>query len=137
MTILNRPASTPPVIENDLGYHLYRAVERTKVALSSATETRFKFADDPVSIDVSVTRAQFEEWIAEDMATMAACVDGLLDRVGVDAKDVDQVFLTGGSSFVPAVRRIFEERFGAQNIRAGGELISVASGLALRAGYSP
>ena len=31
---------------------------------------------------------------------------------GVDAKDVDQVFLTGGSSFVPAVRRIFEERFG-------------------------
>lgn len=121
------------VIENDLGYHLYRAVERTKVALSSAQEARFTFSDDPVAIDVPVTRAQFEEWIAEDMATMAACVDGLLDRIGVDRKDVDQVFLTGGSSFVPAVRRIFEERFGAENIRAGGELISVASGLALRA----
>lgn len=120
------------VIESDLGYHLYRAIERTKVALSSAEETRFKFDDDPVSIDLPVTRAQFEDWIGEEMATMAGCVDGLLQRVGVDAKDVDQVFLTGGSSFVPAVRRIFEDRFGKDSIRAGGELISVASGLALR-----
>jgi hypothetical chaperone protein len=43
------------------------------------------------------------------------------------------VFLTGGSSFVPAVRRIFEDRFGASKLRFGGEFTSVASGLALRA----
>jgi hypothetical protein len=54
---------------------------------------------------------------------MGTCVDGLLDRAGVDARDVDQVFLTGGSSFVPAVRKIFEDRFGKDSIRAGGELI--------------
>jgi len=41
--------------------------------------------------------------------------------------------MTGGSSFVPAVRRIFDERFGREKIRAGGEMISVATGLALRA----
>lgn len=64
---------------------------------------------------------------------MASCVDGLLARVGVEPRDVDQVFLTGGSSLVPAVRRIFESRFGKDSIRAGGELVSVASGLALRA----
>jgi len=45
---------------------------------------------------------------------------------------VDRVFLTGGSSFVPAVRRIFETRFGAEKIRGGDEFTSVASGLALR-----
>lgn len=120
------------VIENDLGYHLYRAIERTKVALSGAEEARFEFADDELSISAPVTRAEFEGWIGEEMATMAACVDGLLARAGVDAKDVDQVFLTGGSSFVPAVRRIFEARFGPERLRAGGEMISVASGLALR-----
>jgi hypothetical chaperone protein len=43
------------------------------------------------------------------------------------------VFLTGGSSFVPAVRRIFIERFGADRIRMGDEFTSVARGLALRA----
>jgi hypothetical chaperone protein len=121
------------VIENDLGYHLYRSIERTKVALSSAEEARFEFTDDELTIDAPVTRAQFEEWIGEEMAAMAACVDGLLSRAGVDAKDVDQVFLTGGSSFVPAVRKIFETRFGKDRLRAGGEMISVASGLALRA----
>lgn len=121
------------VIENDLGYHLYRAIERTKVTLSKEESTLFTFSDDELSIEAPVTRAQFEEWIEEEMATMAACVDGLLARAGVDHKDVDQVFLTGGSSFVPAVRRIFEKRFGADRLRAGGEMISVASGLALRA----
>jgi hypothetical chaperone protein len=43
------------------------------------------------------------------------------------------VFLTGGSSFVPAVRRIFESRFGAERIRTGNEFTSVARGLAVRA----
>ena len=43
------------------------------------------------------------------------------------------MFLTGGSSFVPAVRRIFETRFGAERIRGGNEFTSVAHGLALRA----
>jgi hypothetical chaperone protein len=46
---------------------------------------------------------------------------------------VDRVFLTGGSSFVPAVQAIFERRFGRDRLRRGGELTSVASGLALRA----
>ena len=64
---------------------------------------------------------------------MEESVDRLLASTGIAAKDVDQVFMTGGTSFVPAVRRIFDERFGAAKIRAGGEMISVATGLALRA----
>jgi hypothetical chaperone protein len=44
---------------------------------------------------------------------------------------VDRVFLTGGSSFVPAVRRLFAERFGEAKLESGGELVSIASGLAL------
>jgi hypothetical chaperone protein len=44
---------------------------------------------------------------------------------------VDRVFLTGGTSLVPAVRAIFEERFGAGRVSAGGEFVSVAEGLAL------
>ena len=47
---------------------------------------------------------------------------------------VDRVFLTGGTSLVPAVRRLFEERFGPDRIDAGGEFVSVAEGLALIAG---
>ena len=80
-----------------------------------------------------LTRAEFERWIAEELQAIEQCVDGLLARCGVDARSVDRVFLTGGTSFVPAVRRIFETRFTAERVRSGNEFTSVASGLALRA----
>jgi len=48
----------------------------------------------------------------------------------MEGVDVDRVFLTGGSSFVPAVRRIFERRFGADRLDAGNEFVSIANGLA-------
>jgi molecular chaperone DnaK (HSP70) len=40
---------------------------------------------------------------------------------------------TGGSSFVPVVRRFFSRTFGAGKLRSGEELTTVAKGLALRA----
>jgi len=121
------------ILDYDLGYHLYRAVERAKVDLSTNEETRFAFTDLPLDIQATITRPQLEGWISEETTAMAECVDRLLATTGVAAKDVDQVFMTGGTSFVPAVRRIFDERFGDAKIRAGGEMISVATGLALRA----
>jgi hypothetical chaperone protein len=121
------------LIDHDLGYHLYRAVERTKVELSTRDAARFAFDDGPTHIEQEVTRADFEAWIAEETTAMSACVDRLLARAGVSGRDVDRVFMTGGTSFVPAVRAIFESRFGADRLEAGGEMISVASGLALRA----
>ena len=89
-----------------------------------------------MELRIPVTRASFESWIAEDLMTIEGAVDTLLKSSGVDASAVDRVFLTGGSSFVPAVRRIFEKRFGASRIRGGNEFTSVAHGLALRAAES-
>lgn len=121
------------LVENDLGYALYRAVERTKTELSQHDESWLRFDDPPATIEERVTRSDFESWIRPELDEIAACVDRLLERTRVAADTVDRVFMTGGSSFVPAVRQIFEDRFGPERIRSGGELISVASGLALRA----
>jgi hypothetical chaperone protein len=41
------------------------------------------------------------------------------------------VFLTGGTSYVPSVRRLFEGRFGPERIDTGDRLVSIAKGLAL------
>jgi hypothetical chaperone protein len=41
--------------------------------------------------------------------------------------------MTGGTSLVPAVKRLFTERFGAERMKGGEELTSVAKGLALEA----
>ncbi len=121
------------LVRGDLGYPLHRSVQQTKCALSSQPKAAFRFSEGGVEIDASVTRADFEQWIAPELAQIEACVDGLLVSARVNPASVDRVFLTGGTSFVPAVRRIFTTRFGEASVRSGNEFTSVASGLALRA----
>jgi hypothetical chaperone protein len=120
-------------IKEDLGFHLHRAVQKVKCDLSNDPAATFQFSDGFVDLRAMVERTSFEEWISEELGQIARCVDSLLSSSGVLPKGVDMVFLTGGSSFVPAVRRIFEARFGEKRIRGGNEFTSVARGLALKA----
>lgn len=121
------------LIEEDLGYHLHQAVQEVKFELSRSERAEFRFRDGSMDLRIPVTRAEFESWIENDLQAIEGSIDGLLRTAGVDPRAVDRVFLTGGSSFVPAVRRIFETRFGKERIRGGNEFTSVAHGLALRA----
>jgi len=109
-------------------------VEQTKITLSTQECSQLLFRAETLVIEEEVTRGEFEHWIAEELAAIASGVDDLLLRTGITPREVSAVFLTGGSSFVPAVRRVFAERFGEDRLRSGDELTSVARGLALRAG---
>jgi len=120
-------------IKEDLGFQLHRAVQKVKCDLSNEPVATFQFSDGFVNLRAVVERASFEEWVSEELGQIARCVDSLLSASGVLPLDVDMVFLTGGSSFVPAVRKIFETRFGEKRIRGGNEFTSVARGLALKA----
>jgi len=119
------------VIEKELGYALYDAVGRLKRMLSAQEEAHFHFESDDLLIELDVTRADFERWIAPDIARIETTVDAALTRAGVAPEDIDRVFLTGGSSLIPAIRAIFDRRFGSERIATGGELTSIAHGLAL------
>lgn len=119
------------VIDGELGFPLYEAVGRTKRALSVDATAPFRFESDGLNIDVEVSRAAFEQWIAEDVARMEGAVDRALAAAGTGAAGIDRVFLTGGTSLVPRIRRIFTDRFGEERIESGGELTSIAHGLAL------
>jgi len=121
------------LIREDLGYQLHRSVQAVKCELSENAAGTFRFSDGVVELEEKVTRKAFESWISEELGQVSSCVDGLMMRCEVRPEQVDNVFLTGGSSFVPAVRRIFETRFGADRLRAGNEFTSVARGLALKA----
>ena len=92
-----------------------------------------RFSGWGVAIEADVTRGDFERWIANDLAAIAKTVDDALDRAGIKDDDVDAVFLTGGTSFVPAVRDLFARRFRTERLHQGDAFQSVASGLALLA----
>lgn len=119
------------VLDGNHGYALYRSVSALKEALSSQDEATFRFEAGSVSIEKRVARTDFESWIAPELTAIETAVAEALDRAGLSETGVDRVFLTGGSSFVPAVREIFLRRFGADRIETGGEFESIASGLAL------
>jgi len=119
------------VIEMDLGFGLYRAVSDAKTALSSVARTELAFDMEGVSIRETVTRRDFERWIAPELAQIDAALDQVFTVSGLKPGDVDQVFMTGGSSFVPALRALFESRFGPERLATGDQLQSIASGLAL------
>ena len=119
------------IVEGELGYRLYDAVGRVKRALSDADVAPFVFEGGGLTIEADVRRAHFEAWIAPDIARIEAAVDRALTAAGVAPGAIDRVFLTGGTSLIPRVRRIFVERFGEAMIAGGEELTSIAHGLAL------
>jgi hypothetical chaperone protein len=121
------------LVNEDLGYHLHQSVQKTKSDLSSKMAAPFQLSDGFLEVNAVAERSCFEGWIAGEVSAIEGCVDSLLASSGVLPADVNMVFLTGGSSFVPVVRRVFEQRFGADRIRTGNEFISVAAGLALKA----
>ena len=119
------------LVELDLGFPLYRAVSDAKVALSANQETLFRFDHGGIDICSTITRTDFESWIADDVARLGATVDKVLAKAGLLARDVGKVFLTGGTSFVPAVQTLFAERFGSERLLSADQFESIAFGLAL------
>jgi len=121
-------------LDADAGYAMYRAVSDAKMQLSRADEANFSFHVAGVDIERTIRRAEFEKWITPELADIGACVDRALKEAQIKESDIDRVFLTGGTSFVPAVRGLFEQRFGNWKIETGDQLVSIAYGLALIAG---
>jgi hypothetical chaperone protein len=121
------------LLDQNYGYLLFQAVERLKVALSQEEVARLTFEAGSIRLDVPMSRREFEAAIAPEVGEVAQSVDGLLTRLNLRPDDIGVVFLTGGSSKVPLVKRLFAERFGSR-IVAEDEFTSIASGLGIEAG---
>jgi hypothetical chaperone protein len=119
------------LIRDELGYELYRTVSGVKAELSRSETAVLRFRHADFAIEETIARADFEDWIAPDIGRIAATVDWALAQAGLREDAIDRVFLTGGTSLVPAVRGLFTARFGVERVTGGGEFVSVAEGLAL------
>lgn len=120
-------------LARNYGYSLFRAVERTKIALSGEDHTRLRFREGSVDIDEALSRADLEQAIGRELGALGDCMDGLLGRLGVAHDAVGLVFLTGGTSQIPAVAELFERRFPGR-IVARDAFTAVGLGLGLEAG---
>ncbi|MFD1197808.1 Hsp70 family protein [Brucella gallinifaecis] len=119
------------LIENDYGYEIYRAVSNLKISLSSEPVSELHFKADDFEIRSHVTRRDFDNWIAEDVRHIGQSVAQAVANAGLTFEGIDRVFLTGGTSFVPAIRTAFEQRFPDAMVTSSNQFDSIANGLAL------
>ena len=120
------------IIEN-LGYMLFQAIEKAKRELSDNESAIVEFSEKNIVISEEITRAEFEEVADDKFNEISRCVDRTLVKAGVSPQDINLVLLTGGSSFIPKIRRIFLERFGEEKLLPIDAFTSVAYGLGLSA----
>jgi hypothetical chaperone protein len=116
-------------------FKLIETVEAAKCALSREEKARITFEYGYDSFDVVVTRRQFERAIGEETKKLKACIAHVVEAAGMTAKEIDAVFITGGSSQVPAIRRLFVDQFGEAKMREADAFTSVGFGLGLTAAH--
>ncbi len=112
----------------NLGYRLFGAIERAKVELSSRSHAVIEFDEERIHIQERITRDEFEAWTAPLVVELERCTDALLARAPSDLH-IDAVFLTGGTSQVPAVQALFARKFGTERLRTADAFTSVVEGL--------
>lgn len=121
------------LIDQNLGFSLFQAIEAAKCALSDSQMTTITYHQSKIDIDEPITREQFVAAISEELSRISGCLDKLLVEASLHEEDIDSVFMTGGTAFVPALRAILADRFGRQKIKSGEAFTSIVQGLALSA----
>jgi hypothetical chaperone protein len=116
------------LIQQNLSYSVFQAIKDFKAELSSADTAVLDIPE--IDIEISLTRARFETLIADLLQTFEAAVDETLEKCRLPASAIGLVLRTGGSSLIPAVRRILEERFDGRVV-SHDPFTSVAAGLAI------
>ena len=99
--------------------------------MSDREDAPLEFDRYGMAIDEIIARNDFEEMIRSEVLAIDNCIESTLKDAGLKPCDIDLVFLTGGSSHIPLIRALFENRIGAEKIRIGDAFTSVAYGLGL------
>ena len=119
---------------------LKEAAEKAKIELSSTMETEinlpFITADQsgPKHLQMKLTRAKFEQ-LVDDMLqrTLEPCQQAIKDA-GVQASQIDEVVLVGGSTRIPKIQQMVKEFFGREPHKGVNPDEVVAVGAAVQAG---
>lgn len=118
------------LIDNNLGYSVFQAIEKTKIELSDREVSRFAYSKLEIEINDEISIAQYDLIIQKDIKKISVYLDEFMLKNNIQADDIDSLFLTGGTSMVPAIKNLFKTRFPHIPLNSGDNFQSVAKGLA-------
>lgn len=116
------------------------AAEKAKIELSTVTSTNINLpfitatADGPKHLDMTLTRAKFEELIMDLVEKTIGPMRQALSDAGLDANSIDKVILVGGSTRIPLVQKIIKDVLGKEPHKGVNPDEVVAMGAAIQAG---
>ena len=116
------------------------AAEKAKIELSSVMETSISLpfitadANGPKHLELSLTRAKFEDLCRDLLNRCKTPVENALRDAGVTKNDINEVVLVGGSSRIPAVQQLVKEYTGKDPNQSVNPDEVVAVGAAIQAG---
>jgi hypothetical chaperone protein len=116
------------LIKQNHSYLLFQAIKDFKAELSVAESAVLDIPE--IDVEISLTRREFEHLIADLLEQVRQGITDTLERARVADSSVDLVLRTGGSSLIPAVKDILEDRF-AGRVVDHDPFTSVATGLAI------
>jgi hypothetical chaperone protein len=118
------------LIDNNLGYSVFQSIEKTKIELTNADKAMFSYQKMGIGIDEEILLSTYEQIIAKDVDRIANCLDEFMLKNHIDPKDIDSLFLTGGTSMVGSIQKLFKNKFPHVKLNSGDNFKSVAKGLA-------
>jgi hypothetical chaperone protein len=122
------------LVDNNLGYSVFQAIEKAKITLSSTDLADFIYNNMEIEINEKVSLSEYNSIIKKDLDKISVYLDKFIEENGIQVAQLDSLFLTGGTSMVAAIRQLFREKFPNINQNSGDNFRSVAQGLAL-SGY--
>ena len=121
------------LVEERLGYPIFRAIEDTKKAMSTSETHRFCFEYPGIEIDELVSREDFFQASTVAVQEIFAACDATIQNAQIQFSDIDIVCCTGGTAKYPAVIRELTSRFGAEKLSQYQHFHSIIRGLGDRA----
>ncbi len=118
------------LIDNNLGYSVFQSIEKTKIALSKAKRSVFSYKRMDISIKEEISLQRYEQIIEKDVTRIEEYLNGFMLQHNINVNDIDSLFLTGGTSMVGSIQRLFKTKFPHITLNAGDNFKSVAKGLA-------
>ncbi|CCY99361.1 chaperone protein DnaK [Clostridium sp. CAG:793] len=119
---------------------LKEAAEKAKIELSQMQQTQINLpfitadATGPKHLDITLTRAKFEELIHDLVESTRIPVENALKDAGLTANDVHKVLLVGGSTRVPCVQEMVKKITGKEPDKGINPDECVAIGAAIQGG---
>lgn len=119
------------LIENNYGYTLFKAIEKSKIELSTRSVSDIKYSDYTISIKRPVSVERFNEAIYSQVSRLQECICKTVADAGLEKSGIDKVMLTGGTSNVPLIHNYLTTTFGADKMTTTDAFTSVGQGLGL------